>query len=359
VASAGSSASNDRRLTATGRALAALALLAASAAALVAEPRLTRFEFEQPHMGTTFRVVLYAADAREASRLAAAAFARIAALDARFSDYRPGSELSRLSDAPAGRLVPVSPDLFRLLEQAQAFSRRSKGAFDITVGPLSRLWRRAHRQRTLPASEELEAARALVGHEQLSLHGDSQSVVLARTGMRLDPGGIAKGFAADAALATLREGGVTRALVAAGGDLAIGEAPPDRPGWRITLAGLDPASEAPGSPLLLARRGVSTSGDTEQWVEIEGRRYSHIVDPRTGLGVQGRSVAIVVAPSATTSDMLATAASVLGPGEGLELVEGVPGAAGLVGARTAGGDRWRKSRGWPPAPAGDSSRVMR
>lgn len=352
--SAGYSASSDRRLrTAT---VIAIAALLAAAAAVSGEPRLTRFEFESPHMGTTFRVVLYAVDDRRASRLAAAAFARVAELDARFSDYREDSELSRLSDAPPGQPVRVSEDLFRLLERAQSFAAASAGAFDITVGPLSQLWRRSRRQRVLPPASEIAEARARVGYKLLTLDPERQSVVLAHDGMRLDPGGIAKGFAADEALALLKSQGAPRALVAAGGDVALGEPPPDARGWTITLAGLDPGAEAPGSPILLARAGVSTSGDLEQWVAIDGRRYSHIVDPRTGAAVQGRSTAIVVAPSATTSDMLATAVSVLGPDAGIELVDRMHGTAALVGVRAPGGDEWRASRQWPPATPGSPRR---
>ena len=183
----------------------------------------------------------------------------------------------------------------------------------------------------------VEAARKATGYRLLSLDPVARTVTVSREGMQLDAGGIAKGFAADAALAGLRDAGLRRALVAAGGDLAVGDAPPGRAGWQIDLAGLDEANTAPGSPLVLSNCGISTSGDAEQWVEIDGVRYSHVLDPRTGVGLTGHTSATVVAADATTSDTLATAVEV-----------SVPSAAwcSSIGgrARRAGRRSWRWRR---------------
>jgi thiamine biosynthesis lipoprotein len=297
-------------------------------------------------MGTTVRVVLYAPDAAEAGAAAAGAFARVAALDAALSDYRDDSELSRLTAAPPGVPVALGDDLFRVLDAAQSLAARTDGAFDVTVGPLSRLWRRARRQIELPSPTDLAAARAVTGWRLLTLDREKRTATTARAGMRLDPGGIAKGFAADEALAALERRGVRRALVALGGDLRLGEPPPDAAGWLVSLAGLAPDRAAPAGPLRLARCGVSTSGDAEQWVEIDGLRYSHIVDPATGLGLIGHRSVSIVAGDAMTSDMLATAVSVLSPAEGTRIVDATPGAAALVGAVTDGHETWRRSRDW-------------
>ncbi len=311
-----------------------------------AAQRLTRFEFSEPHMGTTFRVVLYARDSRSATLAASDAFRRIAALDATLSDYRDTSELSQLSRRAVRRPVAVSRDLFRVLDQAQRLASRTRGAFDITVGPLSRLWRRAHRQVELPTEAALAEARAVTGYRLLTLNRGRRTARVARKGMLLDAGGIAKGYAADAALSVLRHNGIRRALVAAGGDLALGDAPPDAEGWQVVLAGLAPDRAAPGSPLTLVNCGVSTSGDAEQWVEIAGQRYSHIVDPRTGRALTGRRSVTVVAASAMTSDMLATAVSVLGPRDGIALVDTYPRCAALIGVAAATGEEWHQSRLW-------------
>ncbi len=314
--------------------------------AVIASPPLARFEYTQPHMGTSVRVVLYADTSERAEQAAAAAFARIAGLDSTLSDYKPESELSRLTRDAVGRTVAVSRDLCRVLEAAQGLARRTDGAFDITVGPLSQLWRRARRQVELPPAAELAAARALSRYTLLALDVKAQTASVARAGMRLDAGGIAKGFAADEALAVLRGRGVSRALVAMGGDLAVGEPPPGRKGWQITLAGLQPAGQAPGSPITVHGVGISTSGDAEQWVEIAGQRYSHIVNPRTGLGLTGQHSVTVVAGDAMTSDMLATAVSVLGAADGIALVDQTRGAAALAGTVTDGTESWRRSGAW-------------
>lgn len=297
-------------------------------------------------MGTTFRIVLYATTATQADRAVTAAFTRIAALDARLSDYRESSELSQLTRRAVGRAIPVSPDLFRILDAGQRLAARTDGAFDLTAGPLTRLWRRAHRQIALPSEAELADALAVTGYRKLILNRRARTARVTVPGMQLDAGGIAKGYAADAALAVLQRHGIRRALVAAGGDIRVGDPPPDAPGWEIVLAGLDPERAAPGSPLTLVDRGVSTSGDAEQWVEIDGRRYSHIVDPRTGIGLTGRRSVTVVAANAMTSDMLATAVTVLGPREGIALVDSHPDAAALVGVMSATGEEWHQSRRW-------------
>lgn len=312
-------------------------------------PTLRRFEYVEPHMGTTFRVVLYARTATQADRAVTEAFARIAALDARLSDYRDASELSQLTKRAVGQSIPVSRDLFRVLDAGQRLAARTEGAFDLTVGPLTRLWRRAHRQGQLPPESELADALAVTGYRKLVLNRRARTARVAVRGMQLDAGGIAKGYAADAALAVLGRHGIRRALVAAGGDIRMGEPPPGAEGWQIVLAGLDPERSAPGSPLTLAGCGVSTSGDAEQWVEIDGRRYSHIVDPRTGLGLTGHRSVTVVAANAMTSDMLATAVTVLGPREGIALVDSYRNAAALVGVVAATGEEWHQSRRWDQA----------
>jgi thiamine biosynthesis lipoprotein len=305
-----------------------------------------RVDVSEAHMGTTFRIVLYASDEPSGRIAAERAFAQIARLDQILTDYEPTSELSRATREAVGHPIHVSNDLLEVLVQSQDLARRSDGAFDITVGPLTRLWRRARREVELPATSDLEAARRATGFRLLHLDAAARTVEFDRPGMQLDAGGIAKGFAADQALRVLVELGSSRAIVAAGGDIAIGDPPPDRPGWDIALAGLENAP-APGSPLTLSHAGVSTSGDAEQWVEIGGVRYSHILDPRTGQPITGRSSVTVVAGNATTSDMLATAVDVLGPEAGRRLVDGWAGASALIGTRDGTGDHWVTSRRFP------------
>lgn len=282
---------------------------------------LKRFAFREPHMGTEFHILLYSTDEPSARRASSSAFARVEQLNATLSDYDPNSELMRLCARAGGPPVPVSDDLFHVLKLALEISQRSAGAFDPTVSPVGRLWRRARRNHRLPDPDTLQKARSLVDYRNVRLNDQDHTVQLLKKGMKLDLGGIAKGFAADEAMKVLKAHGITRALVAAAGDIATADPPPGRSGWVVSVAPLKAASEGPSPALLLANQAVSTSGDAEQFVEIDGVRYSHIVDPRTGLGVQGRSSASVVAPNATTTDALATALSVLGPDEGMKLIE--------------------------------------
>jgi thiamine biosynthesis lipoprotein len=297
-------------------------------------------------MGTTFRVVLYARDQVAADRAFERAFERIAALDETLSDYRESSELSRITREAVARPVRISDDLFDVLKAAETLSLQSDGAFDITIGSLSRLWRRARRQIEFPASSDVDAALAVTGYQLVTLDAAHKTVRFARPGIRLDAGGIAKGYAADRALEEVAAAGLSQALVAAGGDLALGQPPPGRAGWDVSLAGLDAEQGAPDSPVVLARCGVSTSGDAEQWVEIGGIRYSHIIDPRTGTALTGRRSVSVIASDATSSDMLATALSVLGPDQGARVIARYRHAAALVGTRSTDGDRWTRTRDW-------------
>jgi thiamine biosynthesis lipoprotein len=296
---------------------------------------LERYEASELHMGTKFTVVLYAADREAANRGFQAAFARIDQLDARLSDYRGDSELSRLSRPDAGTQADgasqpqrVSDDLWRVLKHAQQLSGQTEGAFDVTVGPLTRLWRRARRRHAMPSDEQLAHARAAVGYKYLLLDEASQSVTLLRPNMRLDLGAIAKGYATDEALSCLRTCGIDRALVQGGGDMTIGLAPPQQRGWKVGVAPLEP-TRRPSRFLWLEKCGIATSGDAWQFVQIEGRRYSHILDPRTGIGLIGQRSVTVVAPDGMTADSLATAASVLGPEKGLALIEQTAGASAL------------------------------
>lgn len=297
---------------------------------------LKRYEFTSPHMGTTFRVVLYTSDEKTAKTAADAAFKRIAELDGIMSDYKSTSELMQLCKKAGGEPVPVSDDLFKVLTRALEISRITDGAFDITVGPVVRLWRLARRTMMLPAADDLARARALVGYQNVVLHAKDRTVALKLKGMQLDLGGIAKGYAARAALEVLRQHGIRHALVAGGGDIVVGDAPPGAAGWRIGIAPLENPNAKPQRYLSLKNAAVSTSGDAEQYVEIGGKRYSHIVDPKTGLGLTTRMSVTVIATDGKTSDGLATGMCVLGPERGLPIIEKLEGAAALF---VIGGDK--------------------
>jgi FAD:protein FMN transferase len=285
---------------------------------------LERFRFSSPHMGAMFQITLYAPDAARAEAAAEAAFQRIARLEDVMSDYMADSELMRLAAEPAGTVVPTSKDLFRVLQRAQEIAEATDGAFDVTAGPLTRLWRFSRKRNVLPSNTALAAASDALGWRHLQLDATQRTVTLLRPNMRLDLGGIGKGFAADAALAVLQQHGVSRALIAASGDVRAGDPPPGAEGWQVEVAGHE------GRRVSLANAAISTSGDTEQFIEIDGVRYSHIVSPFTGLGLTHRIQATVIAPDAATSDALATACCVLGPERVLAVIEVWPEAAVLL-----------------------------
>jgi thiamine biosynthesis lipoprotein len=314
-----------------------------------AEPVLVRHEFTEPHMGTRFQIVFYASQGAlgrwAANQWAAgSAFQRVAELDGIMSDYRPTSELMRLCQNAGADPVAVSPDLFFVLSRAQAVSRLSGGAFDVTVGPVVRLWRRARRTRKLPEPDKLAAARALVGYEMVKLDPRARTVQLAKKGMLLDLGGIAKGYAADAAIAVLKQHGIDHALVAAGGDIAVSGRPPDSRAWKIGIAPLLNPNDRPQRYLLLENGAISTSGDAEQHIEIGGKRYSHIVDPHTGIGLVGRLSVTVVARKGIDSDSLTKVVSVLGPTKGLEIIDHLDGVSAYVVRKGAKGEETFQSR---------------
>jgi thiamine biosynthesis lipoprotein len=278
-----------------------------------------RYTFSEPHMGTRFTIQVYAPDQHKAQAAAKEAFARVAKLNSIMSDYDPKSELMRLCAQAGGPAVKVSPELMEVLQRAQQVSEQSQGAFDVTIGPVVALWRKTRRNARLPDKDALAAARALVGWKKVVLNVRDQTIRLTTPGMRLDLGGIAKGYAADQMLAVLKKHGLNRALIAAGGDLRAGDAPPGKPGWTVAIAPVDAKTEGPRY-LTLVNAAVSTSGDAEQFIEIEGVRYSHIVDPRTGLGLTGRRSATVIAPNGITSDSLATTLAILGAEKGFAVL---------------------------------------
>jgi thiamine biosynthesis lipoprotein len=326
-------------------------LSAALGEPLAAEPAPRRFEFTQTEMAVPVKIVLYSVDGDAATIAAKETFSRIHVLNGILSDYDPESELRRLGDtAGEGKAVPVSADLWKVLEHAQRVSQQSEGAFDVTVGPVVRLWRRARRQKELPSAQALREATGRVGYKLVKLDAQHRTVELLKKGMQLDLGGIAKGYAMDEALAELRRHGISRALVEAGGDMRLGDPPPGRAGWRVGIPPLDNPQGTPLSYLELSRVAVSTSGDVIQYVEIGGKRYSHVVDPRTGMALTDHCRVMVVAPTGMAADAITKAVGVLGPAKGLKLIEAAPEMAAMVTRAPNGKIEHYESSRWKDLP---------
>lgn len=288
-------------------------------------------------MGVEWVVTVHAGSTDEATAAAEAALDRVAAIERVLSDYDPQSEVSLLTAAMArepGQAFVVSDDLAAALAQSLAFSRQTRGAFDVTVGPLTSLWRQARKTGRLPNPEKLTTALAATGSETVSLLAgdDGPQVSVANAATRLDFGGIGMGYAIDEAMALLKDRGITSAMIDSSGDIAVSGPPPGRAFWRIAVPPLmrhttEASDDQPTPTLALVHAAVATSGDAYQAVMIDGVRYSHIVDPRTGLGVIGPTAVTVIATNATTADALSTATSVLGPVDGLAIIEGLKGTA--------------------------------
>lgn len=282
-------------------------------------------------MGVEARIVLFSADTALAERAARAAFRRIADLDSVLSDYRVDSELSRLSDA-AGRFVPVGNDLFAVLSMGQVLAEETGGAFDLTSGRVVALWRNARREAKLPTDSALCVARRHSGWRHLTLDSAARTARVAEIGVRLDAGAIGKGYAADAALGTLREASAARAMVAIGGDMVVGDPPPGLDGWTIAIE-----TDSGPRELVLVSSAISTSGDAEQFVEIGGVRYSHVVNPLTGLGLTSGETATVVAPRGVDADAWATAVTVLAGPARAAFIAARPAASFYVRGGTSAG----------------------
>jgi thiamine biosynthesis lipoprotein len=292
-----------------------------------------RYEFSQVHMGVPVRLTLYAPDESRARAAAAAAFSTIGALEDIFSDYRPDSEVSRIARRH-DEDVPVSGELFAVLSRSLDIARSTNGAFDPTVGPLVALWREARRTGRLPERSAMEAARGRVGWTLIDLHPTDRTVRLRKPGMRLDLGGIAKGYILQAAVLALADHQIPRALIEAGGDIVAGDPPPGRNGWRVDLpadAGIDPAFMHRAAHL--SNAALASSGPTFQFVEIGKIRYSHVIDPRQGLGVTDERVVRVIARDAATADALATALSVTGPDAIPDIMARFPGVFVVISKR--------------------------
>lgn len=260
----------------------------------------TRQEFTHLQMGTQFRLVFYESDSVKAQRLAKTCWQRLDELNLIMSDYRSDSEIMQVcAQYTTKEWITVSNDLFCVIAASQRASELTNGLFDSTISPFTKLWRRTKRTAVLPTREQLKLAREGVGYQFVELDSVSRSIRFLKPDMRLDLGGIGKGFALDELLKFLKNESVSSALIEAGGSILLGDSPPDENSWKITIGEKEYG---------LSNCGISTSGDRFQFVEIAGKRYAHILDPRTGLGFHNPHEVTVIAGNATVADWASTAA---------------------------------------------------
>jgi thiamine biosynthesis lipoprotein len=283
--------------------LLSLPALPAPAGSRGGQPReLLRLEESADAMGSTYTVALYGYDRNQMEAAVEAAFEEVRRLDRLLSNYRADSELSEVNRDAARRAVKVTPEMFRFLEKCVAYSRDSEGAFDITVGPLMRVWGFYKGTGHLPDKEEVKRALETVGWRNILLDAENRTVRFARPGVELDPGGIGKGYAVDRMVDALKENGITSALVNAGGSsiYALG-GPAEGKGWPVKIR--DPKAAARTvEEVNLRNQSMSTSGSYEKFFEADGKIYSHIMDPRTGYPAPGMLSVSVISDSTLDSE---------------------------------------------------------
>lgn len=266
--------------------------------------QLSRFTFTEYHMGCDTRLTVYAKDITRAENACVAAFARIAQLDSIMSDYQIRSELNLLCAKAGGPPIRVSPDLFSVLNTSLMLARASNGAFDISVSPVVQIWRKARKAKALPSAAEVATARKLVGYRNVILNPKKFTVQLKKQGMKLDLGGIGKGYAEGEAMKVLRKYGIYSAMIEMGGNLTMSGPPPGERGWKVIVPNAD--DELSLQDMYFNNTSISTSGDTEQYVDLGGKRFSHIVDPRSGWAMTTRVQATVICTDAALADALST-----------------------------------------------------
>ncbi|MEJ6580169.1 MAG: FAD:protein FMN transferase [Akkermansiaceae bacterium] len=275
------------------------------------EPALDRQYFSQPHLGTIVQIAFYANDKERSQLLAGQCFERVETLNKTFSDYLPDSEVSQLCAKPAKVAYTVSDDLFCVMAQAQEISKATEGAFDITLGRATQKWRESARQnKLLPETGENQAT-----FQDVILNPKKKTVLL-RQPLKIDLGGIAKGYIADQLMVILKQAGIRQAAVIIGGEMVFTEAPPGKEGWRV---GVERPSHETLGVLTLSNTALSTSGDSYQFFELDGVRHAHLIDPASGKAKSNRLNVTTLAPSAILADAWATALRVSTPENALKL----------------------------------------
>jgi FAD:protein FMN transferase len=285
------------------------------------------FKYHQVAMGTVIEITLIGDDEEAANKAALQAFQEVKRIEALMSPWLESSDVTRINRSAGKEWVGVSPETMEVIKKAQEIPKLSEGGFDITVGPLTELWRRAREKKIPPSDEEVKEKLDLVNFKNIEMNREGK-VFLKKKGMAIDLGGIAKGHAVDRGFDILRSLGYKNLIVNAGGDLRVGGTKSSQP-WSIGI-------QNPREPQKILTRipvsdkAVATSGDYEKFFIYEGKRYHHIFSPRDGFPADGCQSVTIVAKDCITADALATAVFVLGPEKGYALCQKLEGVDCLI-----------------------------
>ena len=281
-----------------------------------------RYRFSEQKMGSEFTILLYHSDSNKAQIAASNAFKIADSLNYSFSDYLINSEVSKLSKtAGTDQWVRVSADLMEIIEKSNYAWIKSKGTFDITVGRLTKLWRKNKKDKKLPNQDSLKIALGTTGMKFVQINKNLGLIKLKKKGTQIDLGGIGKGFAAQKMLDYLKSQNITTALCDAAGNMAIGDAPPDTNGWNIAVQIPNKTQTLLNQMLQITNRSISTSGDLYQYFEVNKKKYSHIINPKTGLGITSQKQVTIICENATRADWLSTACCILPTKKALNLAK--------------------------------------
>ena len=293
----------------------------------------SKYTFQRPKMGSAFVITVFAHDSLTLLPIIEEAYSRVDTLNRIFSDYLESSEINTVCQK-AHLWQPISKDLFHLLKISDQAHKMTHGTFDITVGQIVKVWRKARQTKQMPNNEALRAALRKTGFKNINIDEKSAQIRFNTEGVLLDFGGIVKGFAAQEVIDILTKNGFPYCLVDAGGDLVAGQKPNfcqlNSIGWRIGISLPDSDKKLMTQLLSIENQAVATSGDMYQFLEYKGKRYSHIVNPKTGLGVTHQRNVTVIAPDGATADWLATACSILPIRKAKRLIEKYPNTALLI-----------------------------
>jgi len=273
--------------------------------------QLKRFQFSENKMGSPFNIILYHTDSLQAGQAANECFLIVDSINNIFSDYTISSEVGKLSLQSPGKDIPVSEELLQMILESKQAWKKSGKTFDITIGSLTQLWRKNRAEKKIPPEAEIKKAKSESGFNNLHIDVALKKISFKKNGIKLDFGGIVKGYAAQKVIDYLKTKNILIALADAGGDIVMSDAPPGKTGWLIGINLPERENELWDNKLELKNCSVATSGDVFRYTIYNGKKYSHIIDPRTGYGVTSLRNVTVIAKDGTIADWLATACSIL------------------------------------------------